>query len=77
MTQQIEVRTRSGSDFGTPEESVTTTKKDRLVRLAQTYIQTHQHLPSPWRIDVVAVEMDHDGKVSRIELIESAITGHA
>lgn len=69
----IEVRTRSSSGFGTPEESVTTVKKDKLIRLAQTYIQTHQDLPALWRIDVVAVEMSPDGKISRIELIENAV----
>jgi len=30
-------------------------------------------MPESWRIDVVAVEMDHDGKLSRIELIENAV----
>ncbi len=68
----IEVRTRSSSSFGTPEESVTPSKIEKLIALAQTYIETHEDLPSSWRIDVVAVELTLDGKVSRVELIENA-----
>jgi putative endonuclease len=69
----IEVRTRTGSDFGTPEESVTAAKKEKLVSLALAYLQTHRNLPSSWRFDVVAVELDRAGQVSRIELIQDAI----
>jgi len=69
----IEVRTKSNLDFGTPEESITRSKKEKLIALALTYIQTHQNLPSLWRIDVVAIEIDQKGKANRIELIENAI----
>ncbi len=68
----VEVRTRTSSSFGTAEESVTRYKIERLITLAQSYIQSHQDLPSSWRIDVVAVELTPQGKVSRIELIENA-----
>jgi putative endonuclease len=69
----IEVRTKSNLDFGTPEESITQAKKERLIASALTYATTHQDLPSLWRIDVVAVEVDDKGKTRRIELIENAI----
>ncbi|MFQ5925356.1 MAG: YraN family protein [Dehalococcoidia bacterium] len=68
----IEVRTRSSSSFGTPEESVTPQKVERLIALAQTYVETHDDLPPSWRIDVVVVELTPKGKVSRVELIENA-----
>jgi putative endonuclease len=71
----VEVRTKSGPAFGTPEESVTARKKDKLITAAQHYIQNHEGLPSSWRIDFVAVELDHRGKPQRIELIENAVTG--
>lgn len=67
----VEVRTRTGSSFGTPEESVTAQKRERLLTLAQAYIQAHEGLPPSWRIDVVAVELTPWGRVSRIELIEN------
>lgn len=71
----VEVRTRRGSQFGTPEESLTETKQQRLETLAETYIQTHENLPTQWRIDVVAIEIDKKGYISRIELIENAVEG--
>jgi len=69
----VEVRTKSNLDFGTPEESITRAKKEKLITLALTYTNTHQNLPSLWRIDVVAIELDDKGKPKRIELIENAI----
>jgi len=69
----VEVRTKSNLEFGTPEESITQAKKERLIASALTYTTTHQDIPSLWRIDVVAVELDARGKTKRIELIENAI----
>ena len=70
----VEVRTKTGSGFGTPEESVTSAKKEKLISLALVYLQTHSRLPPLWRIDVVAVELGKEGKPSRIELIQNAIS---
>jgi putative endonuclease len=70
----VEVRARTGSDFGTPEESVTAAKQEKLISLALAYLQTHSNLPSLWRIDVMAIELDQDRRVSRIELIQNAIS---
>ena len=69
----VEVRTKSNLNFGSPEESITATKKRRLVSSAFTYIETHQDLPSLWRIDVVAIETNFEGKLKRIEIIENAV----
>jgi len=69
----VEVRTKRSLDFGTPEESITQAKKQKLITLALTYTSTHQNLPPLWRIDVVAIELDDKGKTKRIELIENAI----
>jgi len=69
----IEVRTKSSLEFGSPEESLTEAKKKKLIASALTYITSHQKLPSEWRIDVVAVELDDKGQTKRIELIENAI----
>ncbi len=69
----VEVRTKTSHRFGSPEESITTTKKERLRTVASRYCQTHDNLPSSWRIDVVAVELDRKEKPLRIELIENAV----
>ena len=69
----VEVRTRSSADFGTPEESVTRAKREKLVSVALAYLQTHRNLPESWRFDVVAVEVDREGQTTRIEVIENAL----
>jgi putative endonuclease len=69
----VEVRTKSNLDFGTPEESITQAKKEKLIASALTYTNTHQNLPPLWRIDVVAIELDDKGKTRRMEHIENAI----
>lgn len=71
----IEVRTKRGTGFGSPEESITPAKMEKLRTVAARYIQTHDDLPSSWRIDVVAVELDNRDRISRIELIENAVGG--
>ncbi len=73
----VEVRTKTSSDFGTPEESITRTKKEKLIAAALTYINTHQKLPPLWRIDVVALEVNDKGKATRINLVENAIEQHS
>ena len=71
----VEVRTKSGTSFGSPEESVTFAKREKLISSALTYMSEHTNLPEAWRIDFVAVELNPNGKPKRIELIESAVTG--
>lgn len=70
----VEVRTKTSAGFGSPEESVTFAKKEKLIASALTYMSQHQDLPESWRIDFVAVELDRNGKATRIELIENAIS---
>ena len=69
----IEVRTRRSQEFGSPEESITPAKMDKLRRVAAHYRQTHDDTPASWRIDVVAIEMDRQNRPLRIEHIENAI----
>lgn len=69
----VEVRTRRGRLYGTPEESVTPTKQAKLIKLAQIYMQEHPELECAWRIDVVAVELR--GSHSRMNLIRHAVMG--
>ena len=69
----VEVRTKTNLDFGTPEESITQAKKEKIIASALNYTNTHQNLPPLWRIDVVAIELDDRGKTKRIEHIENAV----
>lgn len=70
----IEVRSKSGTAFGTPGESLTAQKQRKLAATAMDYLAKHPGLPEDWRIDFVAVELDPAaGKATRIEIIENAL----
>ena len=71
----IEVRAKSSRMFGSPEESITTRKKEHLKNVAMRYQESHDNLPQQWRIDFVAVELDKAGKPQRIEIIKNAVDG--
>lgn len=69
----VEVRTRRSSNYGVPEESITPFKREKLASLAHMYIQNCHAPPQSWRIDVVAVELTAQNRVSRLEHIENAL----
>lgn len=69
----IEVRTRQNRRFGSPEESITASKKQKMRLAAARYREAHDGLPEMWRIDVVVVEL-RGGRPTRIELIENAVS---
>ena len=68
----VEVKARRSRACGTPEESITPRKKERLIALADAYMEGRDGLPEAWRIDVVALELGRDGEVERIDVIENA-----
>jgi len=67
----VEVKTRSGTGFGLPEEAVGTHKIRKLRQLALYYLKRHPH-PGPLRFDVVGIIMD-GGRVARLTHIKNAI----
>ena len=69
----VEVRTKRSSEFGSPEESITPAKMDKLRRVAAHYRQKHDDVPASWRIDVVAIELDRRNRPLRMEHIENAV----
>ena len=70
----VEVRTRTNpSQFGTPEESISKQKRDRLVATAETYIQDLPTPPEEWRIDLVSVRLDGLGGVEQVRHLENAV----
>ncbi len=69
----VEVKTRRRGAWS-PEESVGPAKAGRLVALAYAYLEAAgAAADTPWRIDVVAVEVDRAGRVVRLEQIEHAV----
>jgi putative endonuclease len=70
----VEVRSRTSTEFGTPEESVTRQKRRKLITCALDYVTSHDKPEDQvWRIDVVAIEMDEHGVQTRAEVIENAV----
>lgn len=56
----VEVRSRSGSRFGGPEESIGASKRRKIVQTAQWYLKRRGLGNSPARIDVVAIRWRGD-----------------
>jgi putative endonuclease len=50
----VEVRTRRGRAYGSPEESITPTKLARMATVAEHYVY-EQGWAGDWRLDVVTV----------------------
>jgi len=71
----VEVKTRRGQAFGAPEQGVTPRKAQRLLELGQRYLLAHDLEDVAWRVDLVAVELDGQGKLLRCEHIENALWG--
>ena len=59
-----EVKTRSGTTFGTPLEQITRAKQARLRRLASRWLVAHGVLFDEVRIDVVGLIYDGTGGFS-------------
>lgn len=70
----VEVRTRRGDAFGTALQSITARKAAKLREVAAHYVQATDWR-GPWRIDVVAVQMDASGRLLRVEHIRHAVSG--
>ena len=69
----VEVRARTGEAFGTPAESVTYVKCERLIATAETYLQGLEVMPKEWRIDLVSIVFGGRGGRPRIEHIENIV----
>jgi putative endonuclease len=69
----LEVRTKTSVDFGSAQESITATKRRHLKRSAYHYLSSHPDSPALWRIDFIAVELDGDCQLKKIEHLENAI----
>lgn len=70
----VEVRTRRSRTYGSPEESLTAAKQARLAAAVHTYVQT-MGWEGPWRIDVVAIVIDPEGRIERMTVLPNAVEG--
>jgi len=61
----VEVRTKIGEQFGSPEETLNKKKIHRLQRAAAAYAAMQKH-KGPYRIDAVCIVLDKNQHVERI-----------
>lgn len=68
----VEVKTRSGSGYGPPQEAVTWKKRREIEAVASSYLATHAPGDVDVRFDVVAIVADEAHRVRSYTHIEDA-----
>lgn len=71
----VEVKTRKNQPVGAPEQAITKRKGERLGAISAEYISQHDLEDVDMSIDLVAVELDSAGLVTRIEHIPDMVWG--
>ena len=73
----VEVKARRGDSYGTAEESISPSRAERLAEVAEEFLRTQLdhdfHSGIAWRIDLVCLNMDRQGRVTSINHIENAV----
>lgn len=70
----VEVRTKQQPCLFRPEETITRHKAVRLIKLGEQYLAS-KNQERPWRIDLIAVELDRHGDLARVEHFKDATSG--
>ena len=68
----VEVRAKSSKEFGTPAESITRRKQEKLIAAADRYMSEMLDPTPDWRIDFIGIEFS--AGESRLEHIPNAIS---
>lgn len=63
----VEVKTRTSDAFGNPEDSVTPAKIERMQNAALLWLQAHTEAPDDWRMDVIAIFLDHQNNIKDLQ----------
>ena len=70
----VEVKVRRGEFAGSAELAVSPAKAARLLATGEWYMAEHPELNElPWRIDLVAITLDREGRVVRSTHIPGAV----
>lgn len=70
----VEVKTRWSKKFGEPLEAITPWKIKKIIKAGDYYKMFHPELPEALRLDAVAISMDTNHQVEKIELVKN-LTG--
>lgn len=68
----VEVRTRSSTEFGLPQETVVAKKQKKLCGAAKWYLQKNRLDEAECRFDVVAIVVNDGERVPQAEVIKNA-----
>ncbi len=60
----VEVRTKTGKMFGSPEETIKYRKKRKLINNAKSYINLNG-IKNPYRIDAICIVLNRNKEVER------------
>ncbi len=69
----VEVKTRRGRLAGSPEEAMTGRKAHRLAQAALMYLAENDIDEAAWQLDLIAVELNPQGKLLRCEHFPSFV----
>ena len=73
----VEVKARRGGAYGQAEESISPVRAERLVVVAEEFLQSRSAFPydseTPWRIDLVCVNLDSGGRLLNVNHIKHAV----
>lgn len=61
----VEVRTKTGERFGTPEETINFKKKKKLMRSVKFYLTFNRGIKK-YRVDVICIVLNRDLTVKRL-----------
>jgi putative endonuclease len=69
----VEVKTRRGRTRGAAEEAISADQSERLMALGDEYVAADPALwDRPWRVDLIAIPIGWDGRISRVTHIVNA-----
>ena len=73
----VEVKARRGGTYGQAEESISPVRAERLAVVAEEFLQSRSAFPydseTPWRIDLVCVNLDSGGRLLNVNHIKHAV----
>jgi len=66
----IEVKSRQSGNFGYPEEAVDEKKIERIIDVANSWLDEKEKFDNLWRIDIIAIEFGvYPPKITQIKNI--------
>lgn len=68
VTVFVEVKTKVGEDFGSPEEMINRRKINQVKKMAIVYLEGKE---TKCRLDAIAVVLNKEGKVTRLTHYEN------